>query len=199
MSGSFASIIDQVLRSANAPDAFITPKVDGMVKGSRLCAYVDALPEQKAYRAGIITQAAGVDFILPDTWYPTQVEVDALLRFERELGAFTLEALGRGVAERTAPMFPELAHALVGLNQWYQEEHQGDGHGEFELLEVREAGRRALIRSTSKSPDAFELGLISAFLQRHTKPARSRVQVHADARKPSRKNGYDNTTYVVMW
>lgn len=194
-----AAVLDQALRAAVEPPVVQRLQVSGKVSGSRLCAYVDALPENKAYRAKIITEAAGIQFIIPNEWYPVQVEVDALLHFERELGAFTLEALGHGVVDRTAPMFPDLAHALEGLNPWYQAAYDGEGHGMFEVLELKLVGRRALVRSTTKNSDAFDLGVITAFLKRHKRAAHMRISIYPDARKPARSRGYSNTTYVVMW
>jgi hypothetical protein len=164
------------------------------VKGNAILAILNGIMHRDL--AERILAKHGIHDVNPDYWYPEQSWLDAFSEIAGELGDSALFAIGRAVPQvMDFPRpFANATDALKTLDEVYQAHHRGKAGGyEVSFLEPN----KARIASTNPRPCAYDMGFITAYIEKFNGGKKVKVVHEEDI--CCRKHEYHECVYIVSW
>ncbi|MEM6529549.1 MAG: hypothetical protein AAF653_14725, partial [Chloroflexota bacterium] len=134
----------------------------------------------------------------PDRWYSQQDQLN-ILKEVSAFGLLSLVAVGMQIPDKAAfpPDIKSVEDGLNLLNQAYRMNHRGGAIGEYRYEPAGERSGKMIARNPY--PSDFDYGLIYKMVQKFRPADSTRFYVELDADVPTRKNGADSCTYLIVW
>lgn len=164
------------------------------VKGNAILAILNGIMYRNL--AEQILAKHGLNYIDPEQWYPEQSWLDAFSEISAELGEAALYAIGRAVPPVIdIPEMNNIEEALNHLNEVYQAHHRGGESGGYEVTML--GSNSARIESNNPRPCAYDMGLISAYIEKFN--GGKRVMLKHEDEMCCRNHRYHECIYIAKW
>jgi hypothetical protein len=136
-----------------------------------------------------LISSEGMDMVHPQAWYPMQTWLNIYRKIQENLGDDTLYSIGRRIpytADFPDDQMNDVPSALAAIDVSYQNSHRGGEIGHYKFIE---RGRDDYeIHADTPYHNEFNLGIISALVERY----RGRMQFHVGYKVPARNPEEDN-------
>ena len=186
-----AKYILEVVKMASEFEAF-SPSTE--VKGNAIQAIVNGIMRKElAYN---ILARHGITKIEPDKWYPEQSWLDAFHEIATELGDAALYAIGRALPPLLdlPPGVNSVEEAIEKIDEIYKAHHRGQAGG---YKATMTGNRSAQIISENPRPCAYDMGLLTAFIEHFNGGAPVKIRHEDDM--CCRKLHHHDCVYFVSW
>lgn len=171
------------------------------VNGETVSTVINAFPEYLTGMAIRILKEHGIDNPTPGQWYNQQLWLNAFKEISDKFGANTLFEIGKAIPSYAK--FPveinTMESALASINEAYRMNHRGGNIGFYKLVKFNEHLKNAIMHCNNPYPCDFDRGIITTMARKFRPIDSNFPEALLDRTKPSRKNGADESWYVVSW
>lgn len=178
------------------------PFEDGVeVNGETVSAIVNAFPE---YLTGLVLKILKEKDIInpvPGEWYSQKSWLEAFKEIGMKFGSNTLFEIGKAIPSNAQfpPDIDNIEKALESINVAYQMNHRNGEIGYYKLVSLDYMEKKAIMNCNNPYPCDFDRGIITAMARKFRPPESDFPMVALDESKPNRKNGDDESWYIVNW
>ncbi|MEM9950526.1 MAG: hypothetical protein AAF846_02905 [Chloroflexota bacterium] len=168
-------------------------------------------PEVEVYGQTVMSFLSGLkDEVIPvlkefdlypleaDQWYP-QTQVLGAYEALNERDFMNLVAVGMKIPDQAEwpPEVVTVHDALGSLDVVYNMNHRGGEIGEYRYEKTGE--RSGIMFCHNPYPSDFDYGLVYRIVQKFRGADSTDMLVKRDESKPSRRNGGESCTFLVLW
>ncbi|MBI9067317.1 MAG: hypothetical protein JEZ09_08495 [Salinivirgaceae bacterium] len=171
------------------------------VNGETVATIINSFPE---YLTGIVIRILkehGIDNPTSGQWYSQQLWLNAFKEISDKFGSNTLFEIGKALPSNAK--FPSnidsIEKALISIDEAYQINHRGGNIGFYKLVEFNEKLKSAVMHCNNPYPCEFDRGIITAMARKFRPVDSNFPEALLDKSKPNRKNGADESWYIVSW
>ncbi len=172
-----------------------TPNVE--VNGETVLTTVNCFPEFMRKIALKMIEEKGITNPQPGGWYSQQAWLDSFKEIAEKYGSNTLFEIGKGIPANAKfpPEINSIEKALDLIDVAYNMNHRNGDIGFYKLVSHDKAKKTLIMQCKNPYPCDFDKGIITTMARKFEKD----VKITLDTSKPSRKNGADESWYVVIY
>ena len=171
------------------------PEVE--VNGETVLTIVKAFPEFMQIYAIKILSENGIHNPRADKWYSQQAWLKAFKQISERYGAHTLYRIGKAIPENA--QFPteidSIEKALASIDIAYNMNHRNGDIGFYKVVSHDSTERKIVMHCKNPYPCDFDKGIITAMARKFNPDA----TVELDTHKPSRKDGANDSWYIISY
>ncbi len=180
---------------------FVPFDKDVQVNGETVSAIINAFPEYLTTMALQILIENGINNPCPGIWYSQKAWLNAFKDIGEKFGSNTLFEIGKSIPSNA--QFPteidNIEKALSSIDVAYQMNHKGGEIGFYKLVKIDLKKKNAIIHCKNPYPCDFDRGIITAMARKFRPIDSDFPEVKLDESKPNRRNGADESWYIVSW
>ncbi len=171
------------------------------ISGKIISDFLNAFSNYLQSQAQAIMENYGIGKPDQTKWYPQQKWLDALKEISEKFGDEIVYETAKEMQSKHE--YPEhinsLELALMYLNMYYHENHQGGEIGNYILLGYDSENRKASLECITPYPDSFNRAIITALAQNFKPEGAVTIYVRENQLLPQRGTGGAQTTFNILW
>lgn len=174
------------------------PFEDGVeVNGQTVLSIVNAFPEFLRAMGFEILGNHNINKPEHDNWYSQKDWLEAFKEVSMKFGENTLFEIGKAIPENAQfpPEIDSIDKAMAAIDVAYHMNHRNGDIGFYKLVEFDEANKKIIMHCQNPYPCDFDRGIITAMGRKF----KTGVEVVRDTSKPSRKDGAEDSWYIVTY
>lgn len=167
------------------------------VNGETVLTTVNSFPEFMRDVIAELLKKHGIESPRSGNWYSQQAWLACFKEISEQYGGHTLFEIGKKIPSNAKfpPGIDNIEKALSSINVAYQMNHRNGDIGFYKLAEHNKSERKIIMHCKNPYPCDFDRGIIVSMARKFESP----VKVRLDASKPSRKQGADDSWYIVLY
>ena len=167
------------------------------VNGETVLTTVKSFPEYMRNLAMKILKDNGIEDPQPGEWYSQKAWLDSFRYIAEKYGTNTLFEIGKAIPANAKfpPEVNNIEKALSAIDIAYHMNHRNGDIGYYKLISHDKANRTLIMQCKNPYPCDFDRGIITT-MGRKFEPA---TKVEVDTSKKSRKDGADDSWYIVTY
>ncbi|WP_185156175.1 hypothetical protein, partial [Fulvivirga kasyanovii] len=142
-------------------------------------------------------QNHGISDPKPGQWYSQQAWLDSFKEISEKYGNHTLFEIGKAIPKNAKfpPEIDNIEKALSSIDIAYHMNHRNGDIGFYKMVEHDRIGKKILMHCKNPYPCDFDRGIIIAMARKFN----ASVKIDLDKTKPSRKDGADDSWYIITY
>ncbi|MBN2306872.1 hypothetical protein JXD20_02705 [Candidatus Peregrinibacteria bacterium] len=167
------------------------------VNGETVLATVNSFPEYMKDMAIKLLKDSGISNPKPGNWYSQKAWLDSFREIYEQYGSNTLYEIGKRIPANAKfpPKIHNIEEALAAIDVAYHNNHRNGKIGFYRLVKHDKANKRLIMHCKNPYPCDFDRGIITAMARKFE----FSVEVELDTTKPSRKEGAEDSWYIVSY
>ena len=167
------------------------------VNGETVLTTINSFPEYMRGIAEKILVDNGISNPVPGGWYSQKAWLDSFREIAEKFGSSTLFQIGKGIPANAKfpPEIDTIDKALVSIDIAYKMNHRNGEIGFYKLHSYDPKKKTLIMHCNNPYPCDFDRGIITTMARKFE----TGVNVEVDTTKPSRKDGSDESWYVVTY
>ena len=167
------------------------------VNGETVLTTVNSFPEFMRTIANQILAEKGISNPAPGNWYSQKAWLDSFKEIAEKYGSNTLFEIGKAIPANAKfpPEIDNIEKALGSIDIAYHMNHRNGDIGFYKLVSHDQNKKTLIMHCKNPYPCDFDLGIIIAMARKF----KNGVNAVLDTSKPSRKNGADDSWYIVTY
>ncbi len=167
------------------------------VNGETVLTTINSFPEFMRETTIEMLEKFGIKNPMPENWYSQKAWLDSFKEIYEKYGSNTLFEIGKKIPSNAK--FPSeidnIEKALASIDVAYNMNHRNGDIGFYKLVEHNKDKRTLIMHCNNPYPCDFDRGIIIAMARKFERS----VNVELDTNKPSRKDGADDSWYIVSY
>jgi hypothetical protein len=167
------------------------------VNGETVLTTVNSFPEFMRLASIKLLEDYGIQNPQPGNWYSQKAWLDSFKFIYKKYGSNTLFEIGKKIPANAQfpPEIDSIEKALSSINVAYQMNHRNGDIGFYKLVEHKKNEKKLIMHCKNPYPCDFDRGIITAMARKFN----TGVKVELDSSKPSRKDGAEDSWYIVSY
>lgn len=167
------------------------------VNGETVLTTVNAFPEFMRKIALKMLEDKGIKDPKPGEWYSQKAWLDSFKEIANKFGSNTLFEIGKAIPANAKfpPEIDSIEKALSSIDVAYHMNHQNGEIGFYKLVSHDPETRTIIMQCKNPYPCDFDKGIITTMARKFT----TGVEVKLGPDKPSRKDGAEDSWYIVTY
>ena len=167
------------------------------VNGETVLTTVNSFPEFMRNIALKILAENGIKNPVQGGWYSQKAWLDSFKEIAEKYGSNTLFEIGKAIPSNAKfpPEIDTIEKALASIDVAYHMNHRNGDIGFYKLVSHDESKATLVMQCKNPYPCDFDRGIITAMARKF----KTGVKVALDTSKPSRKDGADDSWYIVTY
>ena len=134
---------------------------------------------------------------MPGNWYSQKAWLDSFKEIAEKYGSNTLFEIGKGIPANAKfpPEIDNIEKALGSIDIAYHMNHRNGDIGFYKLVSHDQAKKTLIMQCRNPYPCDFDRGIITTMARKF----KTGVKVELDKSKPSRKDGADDSWYIITY
>lgn len=170
---------------------------DVEVNGETVLTTVNCFPEYMRFLAVKMLESHGIKDPEPGEWYSQKAWLDSFKDINEKYGSNTLFEIGKGIPANAKfpPEVDNIEKALSAIDIAYHMNHRNGDIGYYKVVSNDPAKRTIIMQCKNPYPCDFDRGIITTMGRKF----QSSIKVELVPNKPSRKEGADDSWYIVTY
>ena len=170
---------------------------DVEVNGETVMSTVNSFPDFMKNVAMNILNQNGIINPEPGMWYSQQAWLNSFKEISDKFGSNTLFQIGKAIPANAKfpPEIDNIEKALGSIDIAYHMNHRNGDIGYYKLVSHNKNAKKLIMQCRNPYPCDFDRGIITAMARKF----QNGVEVELDSGKPSRKDGADESWYVITY
>jgi len=167
------------------------------VNGETVLSTINSFPDFMRNTAIEMLKSKGISDPQAGKWYSQKAWLESFKEISEDYGSHTLFAIGKSIPENAnfPPEIDTLEKALDSLDIAYRMNHRNGDIGYYKMVSHDIDKKEILIQCKNPYPCDFDRGIITSISRKFELA----VKVELDPNKPSRKDGADDSWYIVSY
>ncbi len=167
------------------------------VNGETVLTTINSFPEFMRNTAQMLLEEKGIVNPKPGKWYSQKAWLDSFKVIADKYGSNTLFEIGKGIPENAKfpPEIDSIEKALGSIDVAYHMNHRNGEIGFYKLVSHDPGKKTLIMQCKNPYPCDFDRGIITTMARKF----KSGIKVDLDSNRPSRKDGADESWYVVTY
>ena len=167
------------------------------VNGETVLTTVNAFPEYMRDIALKMLESNGIKDPKPGEWYSQKAWLDSFREISEKYGSNTLFEIGKGIPSNAKfpPEINSIEKALASIDVAYHMNHRNGEIGFYKLVSFDPVKKTLIMQCKNPYPCDFDRGIIMTMARKFE----SNVDVTLDSGKPSRKDGAEDSWYMITY
>ena len=170
---------------------------DVEVNGETVLTTVNSFPEFMRDMALKLLKDKGIENPQPGKWYSQKAWLESFKEIAEKYGSNTLFEIGKGIPANAKfpPEIDNIEKALGSIDVAYNMNHRNGKIGFYKLVSHDPAKKTIIMHCNNPYPCDFDRGIITTMGRKF----KTKVNVTLDPGKTSRKDGADDSWYIVSY
>lgn len=167
------------------------------VNGETVLTTVNSFPEVMRGFAMKILKSHGIDNPKPGEWYSQKAWLSSFKEISEKFGVNTLFEIGKQIPANAKfpPEIDNIEKGLAAIDVAYHMNHRNGDIGFYKMVEHITAKRTLIMHCKNPYPCDFDRGIITTMGRKFE----AGTEVKLDTSNPSRKDGADDSWYIVTY
>jgi hypothetical protein len=170
---------------------------DVEVNGETVLSTVNSFPEFMRAIANKILEENGIKNPEPGNWYPQKAWLNTIKEISEKFGSNTLFEIGKAIPENAIfpPEIDSVEKAFLSIDVAYHMNHRNGEIGYYKVDSMDKENKTIVMHCKNPYPCDFDRGIIISMARRFLRG----VKVILDNSRPSRKDGAEDSWYIVSY
>lgn len=167
------------------------------VNGETVLATVNSFPEFMRDAAMQMLASKGIMNPAPGNWYKQEAWLESFKEIAEKYGTNTLFEIGKSIPANAKfpPEIDNIEKALTSIDIAYHMNHRNGDIGFYKMASHDTATKTIVMHCKNPYPCDFDRGIITAMSRKFI----AGVKIELDTTKASRKDGADDSWYIVKY
>jgi hypothetical protein len=167
------------------------------VNGETVLTTVNSFPDFMRDIALKMLEQKGIKDPQPGQWYSQKAWLESFKEINEKYGSNTLFEIGKGIPANAKfpPEIDSIEKALGAIDVAYHMNHRNGEIGNYKVISHNPTENKIIMQCKNPYPCDFDRGIIIS-MARKFKPF---VNVVLDKSKPSRKDGAEDSWYIITY